>query len=120
MDNIQIKLSAIWAAHAMTWLLGDMLRIISGDLAKEMEGKVFTQFMWLGMAVITVIPIIMIVLTLLLNKQVNRWANIIVAILLVILNFYSVVTYPSYYDKFLLIVALGLNALTIWFAWNWA
>jgi hypothetical protein len=27
--------------------------------------------------------------------------------------------YPSAYDKFLIIVGLVLNALTVWYAWKW-
>jgi hypothetical protein len=28
-------------------------------------------------------------------------------------------TYASLYDKFLLVVCMGFNVVTIWYAWNW-
>jgi hypothetical protein len=28
-------------------------------------------------------------------------------------------TYPSAYDKFLIVVGLVFNVLTVWFAWKW-
>jgi hypothetical protein len=28
-------------------------------------------------------------------------------------------TYPSAYDKFLIVVGLVFNSLTVWTAWNW-
>ena len=31
MDEIRIKLSAVWVALMLTYLLGDVLRIFSGD-----------------------------------------------------------------------------------------
>jgi hypothetical protein len=31
MEDVQIKLSALWAALMLTYLLGDVLRIFSGD-----------------------------------------------------------------------------------------
>jgi len=29
-------------------------------------------------------------------------------------------TYPSLYDKFLLVVSMVFNGVTIWYAWNWS
>jgi hypothetical protein len=119
MVDIQIKLSAIWAALMLTYLLGDVLRIFSGDFQK-MSGIKFTQGMWLGIAVLMLIPILMVVLTVTLPQPVNRWANIIVAAFFFIFNLAGLPTYPSAYDKFLIVVGLVFNLITVWLAWNWA
>jgi hypothetical protein len=120
MEDIQIKLSAIWVALMLTYLLGDVLRIFSGDFkAGEIGGMQVSQAMYLGMAVMMVIPILMVLLTLVLNQPVNRWANIIVPIIFFIFNLIGMPTYPSAYDKFLIIVGLGFNLLTVWYAWKW-
>jgi hypothetical protein len=120
MEDIQIKLSAIWVALMLTYLLGDVLRIFSGDFkAGEIGGMQVSQAMYLGMAVMMVIPILMVLLTLVLNQPVNRWANIIVPIIFFIFNLIGLPTYPSAYDKFLIIVGLGFNLLTVWYAWKW-
>jgi hypothetical protein len=121
MDDVQIKLSAIWVALMLTYLLGDVLRIFSGDFNAGTIGDMqVTQGMYLGMAALFVIPIAMVVLSLTLNHPVNRWANIIVAIVFFIVNLIGLPTYPSAYDKFLIVVGLVFNALTVWYAWKWA
>ena len=120
MADVQIKLSALWAALMLTYLLGDVLRIFSGDFkAGEMGGIQVSQFMYLGMAVLMVIPILMVFLSLVLNAPVNRWVNIIVPILFFAFNLIGLPTYPSLYDKFLIIVGLAFNVLTVWYAWRW-
>ena len=35
MEDIQVKLSAVWVALMLTYLLGDVLRIFSGDFEAE-------------------------------------------------------------------------------------
>jgi len=123
MEDIQIILSALWVATMLTYLLGDVLRIFSGDFkAGEMGvsgGMKMTQPMMLGIAVLMVIPIIMVFLTLVLGYPVNRWANIIVAVIFFLFNLAGLPTYPSAYDKFLIAVSLVFNGMTIWYAWNW-
>jgi len=122
MIDVRIILSATWVCLMLTYLLGDVLRIFSGDFkAGEMGGKPFTmtQGMWLGISVLMLIPILMVVLSLMLPYSINRWANIIVAVFFFIFNLIGLPTYPSAYDKFLIVVGLLFNLLTIWTAWNW-
>lgn len=116
----KIKLSALWVSLMLTYLLGDVLRIFSGDfVAGEVGGMQVSQGLYLVLAIIMVIPIVMVFLSLTLNNPVNRWANIIVAILLFCFNLIGLPTYPSAYDKFLIVVGLGFNILTVWYAWKW-
>lgn len=120
MEDVQIKLSAIWVALMLTYLLGDVLRIFSGDFkAGEIGGMQVSQRMYLGMAILMVIPVVMVVLSLTLKHPVNRWANIAVAIFFFGFNLIGLPTYPSAYDKFLIVVGLAFNVLTVWYAWTW-
>lgn len=77
-----------------------------------------TQEIYLGAAVLLLLPILMVPLSLNLSHPVNRWANITVALLLFLFNLVGLPTYPSAYDRFLIIVGLVLNALTVWYAWK--
>jgi hypothetical protein len=96
------------------------MRIFAGDFKPgEIEGKPMTQITLFGMAVLMVIPIIMVFLTLILPYSVNRWANIIVAAFFFLFNLVGLPTYPSVYDKFLIVVGLGFNVLTVLFALSW-
>jgi hypothetical protein len=120
MEDVNIKLSALWVALMLTYLLGDVLRIFSGDFAAgEIEGMQATQALYLGLAILLVLPAVMVFLSLTLNYPVNRWANIILAIFFFVFNLIGLPTYPSAYDKFLIIVGLVFNALTVWYAWKW-
>jgi Family of unknown function (DUF6326) len=121
MEDARIILSAIWAALMLSYLLGDVLRIYSGDYEKmaAKTGVKFTGKMWLGISMLMVIPCIMVVLTLTLDYSVSRWANIAMAIFFFGFNLIGLPTYPSAYDKFLNIVGLGFNVMTVWYAWNW-
>jgi hypothetical protein len=120
MDEMKIKLSALWVALMLIYLLGDVLRIMSGDPVTpgEIQGEKVGQWVWLGMAAMMLIPIAMVILSVFLNYPVNRWANIIVAIIVVVFNVISL-PYPSVFDNFLIFVSIGVNALTIWLAWKW-
>jgi Family of unknown function (DUF6326) len=120
MDDMRIKLSALWVAVMFTYLLGDVLRLYAGDVrAGEIGGRPMPPAIYLGIAVLMVIPIVMVVLSVTLNQPVNRWVNIIVAIIFFLFNLVGLPTYPGAYDKFLLVVSLVFNALTVWYAWTW-
>ena len=117
---MRIILSGIWVALMLTYLLGDVMRIFSGDfVAGKMGGIQVNQTMFLGMAILFAIPIVMVFLSLTLNYPLIRWANIIVAIIFLAINLIGLPTYPSAYDKFLIVVGLGFNLLTVRYAWKW-
>ena len=116
-----ILLSALWIALMLTYLLGDVLRIYSGDIAAGKMGNVqFTQGMWLGIAVLMLIPILMVVLSLILPQPANRWINIAAASFFFLFNLVGLPSYPSAYDRFLIVVGLVFNVLIVWYAWNWS
>ena len=120
MVDSRIVLSGLWVAVMLTYLLGDVLRVFAGDFepGRLAQGFQATQGMWLLIAAIMLTPIIMVVLTLILQYPAIRWVNIIVAIFLVIFNLIGL-PYPGAYDNFLIIVSFVFNALTIWYAWKW-
>ena len=121
MEVVRIKLSGLWTALMLTYLLGDVLRIFSGDFeAGEISGMQMSQGLMLGMAVLMLIPIVMVFLSLTLKHPVIRWTSIVVAIFLFLFNLVGLPTYPSLYDQFLIVVGLVFNALTVWYAWKWA
>ena len=124
MLDVRIILSALWVALMFVFQQGDMLRIYSGDYKAGdlVFGKAMSPDMvWLVSAITMTIPVVMIILSLTLKYPVNRWANIIVAIFWILYNLMALLgkSYPSAYDNFLLVVALVINVLTVWYAWKW-
>ena len=56
MQEAKITLSIIWIAVMLTYLLGDVIRIFSGDVTLgELQGTKFTQGMGLGIAALITI-----------------------------------------------------------------
>jgi hypothetical protein len=104
----------------LTYLLGDVLRIFSGDFkAGEIQGVQATQAIWMAAALMMLIPIVMVVLSLTLKYPAIRWVTIVAAVVLFLFNLVGLPTYPSVYDKFLIAVSLVFNVLTVWYAWKW-
>ncbi len=120
MVDVRIILSGLWVSLMLTYLLGDVLRIFAGDFEPGKMGDMEpTQIMWVGAAVLMLIPIIMVVLSLTVQYPVIRWVTIIAAIILFAFNLVGLPTYPSAYDKFLIVVGLVFNVVTVWVAWKW-
>jgi hypothetical protein len=123
MEDVQIKLSALWVALMFIWQQGDVLRLYSGDFLPGGEDitseLISAEVMWLVSAIWMTIPVVMLFLSLTLNYKANRWSNIIVAIFFVVLNLIGLGSYPWGYDKFLIIVGLVFNVLIVWYAWKW-
>jgi len=120
MDDVRIILAGLWVALMLVYLLGDVMRIFAGDFTPgEVGGATMTQSMLLLMAVIMLIQSVMLFLSLTLTYPLIRWLNIIVPIGLFIFNIVGLLGYLGDYDKFLIIVGLGWNVLTIWYAWQW-
>ena len=120
MEDVQLILSALWTSLMLTYLLGDVIRIFAGDFVPgEIDGEKATQSMWMMAAIIMLIPIIMISITLVLPQPINGWLSLICSAFLFLFNLAGVRSYPSYFDKFLIVVGLVFNILIVLYAWNW-
>jgi hypothetical protein len=116
----RFMLAALWISLMLTYLLGDVLRIFSGDfVAGEISGMPVGQAAWLGISALMLIPILMVVFSLALPYPAVRWICIIAALFLFLFNAVGLPTYPSAYDKFLIVVGLVFNVITLWVAWRW-
>lgn len=121
MPDVQIRLSALWAALMLTYLLGDVLRFWSGDAIPGEFGGLKQELIpaaLLEIAVLMLIPIVMVVASVTLTGQTLRWISVIAAVGLFVFNVVGLPTYHGLYDKFLIVVGLGWNAATAWYAWT--
>ena len=75
-----------------------------------------SQAIHLGMADLMTISVVILFLSLTLNYPANRWVNIIVAAFFFRFNLVGLPTHPSVHEKFLIVVGLVFNALTVWYA----
>jgi len=119
MTDVRVVLAGLWVSVMLTYLLGDVLRLMAGDQTPgELGGRAVGQGTWLGIALIMLIPIVMVVLSLTLPFPIVAWLNIAVAVLAVVFNLVGL-PYPGLYDNFLIAVSFVLNALTVLYAWSW-
>ena len=119
MLDTRIVLAGFWVATMLTYLWGDVLRILASEgKIGEIFGTAPSQGMWLFIAAIMLVPIVMVVLTLTLPYPAIRWVNIVVVIIVIIFNIVGL-PYKGMYDNFLIIVSFVFNALIIWYAWKW-
>jgi hypothetical protein len=121
MADTRVVLAGLWVATMLVYLWGDVLRVMAGDVQfGKLTGAEPSPALWLGIAALMLVPILMVVLTLIVPRDPIRWANIIVALVFLVMNLVTLPSYPPLYDKFLLAVSLVFNALTAWYAWTWA
>jgi hypothetical protein len=119
MESSRIILSGIWVATMLVYLLGDVLRIFSGDVEfGKLDGIAPSPRVWLGIAVLMLIPIVMVVLSLTVSYPAIRWITFAVAGFQIVFNLFGL-PYKGAYDNFLIVVSLVFNGLAIWYAWKW-
>lgn len=116
--RIQTRLSTLWIVVMFNMVFADVfgfaMTLMSGDLTPE---SVVPDWGMLIFAIILQIPILMIFLSRLLRRNVNRAANIIAAVattLFVVLGASHDIVY--YFFAAMEILCMALIALT---AWRW-
>ncbi len=118
--GMRVLLSMLWVAVMLTYLLGDVLRVYSGDYTPGEFGLMEpSQGLWLGIAVLMSIPIAVVALSLLLPAGATRWLNVAVAAFFFLFNLVGLPTYESYWDQYLIVVGLVFTFAIGWYAWQW-
>ena len=125
--NIKAKLSGLWVATVFLFIYVDYFGLfVPGVLEKIIEGEVADtgiqitpSFLVTGLTVV-MIPSLLIVLSLTLKAKANRWTNIIVVILqiVVVLSSNFIGEAEAHY-VFGSVVEVVLLSLIVWFAWKW-
>jgi hypothetical protein len=128
LKDVQIILSALWAARMLTGIQGDVLHFLEpGNLEEMIEGTTeppITLGLITVMTIIFMVPILMSFLSLTLKYPVNRWANLVIGIFfavfdLVFLGLSLFVWRTPVYDTVLGVVYLVFTSLVVWYAWKW-
>jgi hypothetical protein len=123
--NVKIKLSALWVTLMLFYIYADILGFYTpGNIEKIMLGEIggiqITEGFLLIMAVWMAIPSVMVFLSLTLKADVNRWVNIIVAVLsIVALAATFLVGEFSMRYTVQAIVEAVMIVLIVWYAWRW-
>jgi len=88
--------------------------IIDGTLEIPM-----TEELLAAMATMMMVPIFMVFLSLELPYKLDRWLNIIVAIIFIVIDGLGFIIIRPAYENILGIGYVLFCALIVWFAWKW-
>ena len=122
--HVRIKISALWVSVMFCYIYGDYFGLYPpGELQRMLEGKMgplgpTTQGLLVGTSVMMAIPSVMVYLSLALRPNLNRWANIILGVIYMLIILITMPGSWAFYI-FLGIVEVVLTALIVWYAWNW-
>jgi hypothetical protein len=122
--DVKFKIAALWVAVMFLYIYVDHFALfIPGVLEEMAAGKMgplpVTQGSLAGAMVLMAIPSLMIFLSLALKAKANRWTNIIVGILYIVVVIGNTVGESWVFYIVGSIVEVVLLALVVWYAFQW-
>jgi hypothetical protein len=123
--DIKVKLSYLWLFAMLNYIYADILTLMDSTVLKEMltgsvgEMQITPTFLLIG-AILMEIPIAMVFLSRILPYRINRWANIIAALIKTLAVAASMfVGTPATYYLFFGIIEIACTLLIVGLAWKW-
>ena len=124
--NVKIILAALWVAVMFIYVYADIKTLFQPEIPEQIisgivGGMTISQSFLFAAAILMSIPPIMILLSLILKPSINRWVNIIVSflhIVLIIITRFVPGKIWYYYIYYQSIEAI-FHSLIIWYAWRW-
>jgi len=124
--NVKVILAALWVAVMFIYVYADIKTLFQPEIPEQIisgivGGMTISQGFLFAAAILMSIPPIMIILSLILRPSINRWVNIIVSflhIILIIITRFVPSKIWYYYIYYQSIEAI-IHLLIIWYAWRW-
>ena len=123
---MKTKLSTLWIFATLNYLYCDVLGImdpnlLKGYLAGTVNGLEVSQGFLLAAGILVEIPMAMVVVSRLANYSVNKWANVIAAGIMTIVQIATLFAgTPTIYYMFFSAIEIATTAAIVWLAWRWA
>ena len=120
--NVKLKISALWVAVMFCYVYGDYIQIyVPGILAKAMEvnATTETQIEFFAVALLMAMPSVMVFFTLVVKPKINRWLNIILSTLYIIILIATNLTETWAFYLFLTAIEVFISVAIVWYAWKW-
>jgi hypothetical protein len=115
---MKVKLSTLWILVMFSMIFADILSFMVPGSLEEIGSMQITQELLLVFAVLLEIPIMMIFLSRYLKHRLNRWANIIAAVITILFVIVGGSPYLHYF--FFAAIEIVCMLLIIWNAWKWS
>ncbi len=122
--SLKVKLATLWASLMFVYIYVDYFHLyMPGSLTDLLAGEVFvfkiTQAFLSAALVSMTIPALMIFLSVALTARVNRWTNIIVAVVYIPYTLTNLAGEAWIHMVFGAIVEIIVLCLIIRYAWKW-
>ncbi len=126
--NIKIKLAALWTALMFLYVYADFFQLMTPKKLEKMinlqtpMGPTSPEILVI-FSVILIIPALMIFLSVFLKPQINKWLNIIVALIYASMSILIIVStigdqWHTFYVLYNFVEAIVFSII-IWQAWKW-
>ncbi len=117
MKDKKVIFSILWLFATLNYLYCDVVTLM--DPVKHTSIQ-FTQGFLLGASILVEIPIAMILLSMILKYQANRFANIIAGTIMTAVQILTLfVAKPTMYYVFFSTLEIVSTVLIVWLAWKW-
>ena len=114
------RLSLLWIFYMFNAAYIDITTLYYSVFINHKSAVHYTQVFLLGAGVLVEISIAMIVLSRVLKYRANRWANMIAAIFLTVVQLVTLfVGTPTLAYAFFSTIIIATTAVIVWYAWRW-
>lgn len=122
--DVKVKLAALWASFMFLYIYVDYFALyMPGKIEDILQGKVFIYAInttFLGAALVSVsLPALMITFSLTLTANLNRWLNLVMAIIYIPYSLFNLAGEAWTQMLYGALVEVVLLSLIIRFAWFW-
>ncbi len=125
MEGMKSRLSTIWIFATLNYLYCDVVTLMDPALLKQflagnIGGMTVGQGFLLGAGVLVEIPMAMVLLSRVLSARAGRWANVIAAAIMTVVQVSSLFVHsPAPYYAFFSAIEIASTLAIAWIAWRW-
>ncbi|WP_226665543.1 DUF6326 family protein [Microbulbifer aggregans] len=118
-------LSTLWIFYALNILYADVFNLMGSEASTDggdadLIGSLLSPEMLLGAAIFLELAMVMVVLSRVLKRGINRWLNVVIALVHAFGLLSSVfVGAPAIFYIFFVLVEVVTLLFIVWYAWNW-
>ena len=120
MKDKKLILTTLWIFYMFNTAYIDITTLYYSVFINHTPTVHYTQVFLLGGGILVEIPMVMVLLSRILKYRANRWANIIVGIVLTAVQIVTLfVGKPTLAYLFFSIILIATSAFIVWYAWRW-
>jgi len=122
--NVRLKISALWIVYMFIYIYTDYYKMYVPGKINEMISGFYdeiriTQVILFALSAVTIIPALMIFLTLSIKAKVNRWLNIVFGMLHICVGVVAIIDSTWAFWTFYCSLLICVAALIVIYSWKW-